>query len=498
MAVSDMHPETLTQLWEQVLEAVRDRLGSQQAYETWFHPVVPRHLSPQSVELEVPNSLFSDWIQQHHFGALREALKVVLGAEPEVRFVAREQDTLETHAIMEAALRATAADLSAAGLAHSALAAHGGPDRPGESPLRSQHVAPPALSADVSALRTAFAAMLNPRYTFDSFVVGGSNRFTHAACLAVAKKPGHIYNPLFIYGGSGLGKTHLLHAIGASVLRERATARIVYVSAERFMNEMIFAIQRGQTLGFRNKYRSVELLLIDDIQFLAGKESTQEEFFHTFNALRDAHKQIVVTADKPPKDIPMLENRLISRFNQGLVADVQQPDLETRIAILRNRCALEGDGARVPPDVLLLIADRIRNNIRDLEGCLVRLMAVASLMQRDITLELAEEVIQQYVDPEPDHLTPERILSMVSDRFGVKTEALCGKRRTKTVALPRQVAMYLLRQLTDLSLVEIGRLFGGRDHTTVMYACDKVGTVIQRDTAFGDKVNGMISTLASG
>ena len=503
MAVSDMQPETFTQLWEQVLEAVRSRLGSQQAYETWFRPVVPRHLSAQFVELEVPSSFFSDWIQQHHSGALREALKTVFGAEPEVRFSAREQDTLETHAIMEAALRANAADNSGAALANSALAAHHGSDRAGGAPAASTPVAntpaiAPVLPADVSALRNAFAAMLNPRYSFESFVVGGSNRFTHAACLAVAKNPGHVYNPLFIYGGSGLGKTHLLHSIGASVLRERPAARIVYVSAERFMNEMIFAIQHGQTLAFRNKYRNVELLLIDDIQFLAGKESTQEEFFHTFNALRDAHKQIVVTADKPPKDIPMLEDRLISRFNQGLVADVQQPDLETRIAILRNRCAMEGDGARVPPDVLLLIADRIRNNIRDLEGCLVRLMAVASLMQRDITLDLAEEVIQQYVNPEPDHLTPERILAMISERYAVKTDALCGKRRTKTVALPRQVAMYLLRQLTDLSLVEIGRLFGGRDHTTVMYACDKVGGMIQSDSVFGEKVNGMISTLASG
>jgi chromosomal replication initiator protein len=261
---------------------------------------------------------------------------------------------------------------------------------------------------------------------------------------------------------------------------------------------MIYSIQHGQTLAFRNKYRNVELLLIDDVQFLAGKESTQEEFFHTFNALRDAHKQIVVTADKPPKNIPMLEERLTSRFNQGLVTDVQQPDLETRIAILRNRCAAEGDGARVPPDVLLLIADRIRNNIRDLEGCLVRLLAVASLVHRDITLELAEEVVHQYVDPEPDHITPERILAAVAERFGVKPEALCGKRRTKTIALPRQVAMYLLRQLTDLSLMEIGRLFGGRDHTTVMYACDKVGRVINEDPAFGDKVNGLVSTLASG
>ncbi len=469
MAVSYVQPESITQLWEQVLEAVRSRLGSQQAYDTWFRPVVPRHLSPQLAELEVPNAFFTDWIHEHHFGALREALTSVLGSPPEVRFAAREHEPPEPPA----------------GTAPPA----------GETP-------PEAVATLTAATATAAprntGTALNPRYTFESFVVGGSNRFTHAACLAVAQKPGRVYNPLFVFGGSGLGKTHLLHAIGHLVLRERPAARVAYVSAERFMNEMIFAIQHGQTLAFRNKYRNVEVLLIDDIQFLAGKESTQEEFFHTFNALRDGHKQIVVSADKPPKDIPMLEERLTSRFNQGLVTDVQQPDLETRIAILRNRCAAEGGGARVPDDVLLMIADRIRNNIRDLEGCLVRLLAVASLVHRDITLELAEEVIHQYVDPEPDHLTPERIVAIVSERFGVKTEALCGKRRTKTVALPRQVAMYLLRQFTDLSLVEIGRLFGGRDHSTVLYACVKVAGLIHSDPEFGDKVNGLVSTLASG
>jgi chromosomal replication initiator protein len=242
----------------------------------------------------------------------------------------------------------------------------------------------------------------------------------------------------------------------------------------------------------------VDVLLIDDIQFLAGKESTQEEFFYTFNALRDAHKQVAVTAVKPPKSIPMLEERLISRFNQGLVTDVKQPDLETRIAILRNRCDQEGSDVRIPEDVLLLLADRIRNSIRDLEGCLVRLMALACLTHQEITPDLAEEVLQQYVNPEPDQLSPERILAAVGDRFGVKTEALCGQRRTRTVALPRQVAMYLTRQLTDLSLQEIGRIYGGRDHTTVLYACDKVGGLISADSEFADKINSLISTLASG
>jgi chromosomal replication initiator protein len=452
-------------VWAQVLASVKSRIESEQAFETWFKPITPREISPQLVELEVPNAFFVDWIHEHHLPALRQSLIQVLGATPEIRFTPHEPAALP----------------------------HGAPTVPPE--LRP---AGPTGAQAIAAPRSWLESQLNPRLTFDCFVVGPSNRFTHAACRAVAARPATVYNPLFIFGGSGLGKTHLLHAIGHAVKQARPEARVFYVPAERFTNEMIYSIQHAQTLAFRNKYRNVDVLLIDDIQFLAGKESTQEEFFYTFNALRDAHKQIVVTADKPPKDIQKLEERLTSRFNQGLVTDIQQPDLETRIAILRNRFEQEGEGRALPEDVLLLIADRIRSNIRDLEGCLVRLMAVASLTHRDITLELAEEVLQHYVNPEVDQMTPERILLMVGERFGIDGEALCGPRRTRTVALPRQVAMYLTRQLTDLSLVEIGRMFGGRDHTTVMYACDKVGTMITKDDGFAEKINGLISTLASG
>ena len=460
MAVTNVQPETITQLWGQVLEAVRGRLGSQQAFDTWFRPIVPRHLSPQTVDLEVPNAFFVDWIHEHHLGVLRLSCAEVLGESPIVRFSAREQDPLETLVTPEPPASEPA---------------------PKPDPLAARSVAPSAAPVE--------------RFTFDTFVVGSGNRFTHAACLAVADNPGHVYNPMFIFGESGLGKTHLLQAIGHHVLRTRPGLRVAYVIAERFMNEMIYAIQHAQMLSFRNKYRNMDVLLIDDIQFMAGKESTQEEFFYTFNALRDARKQVVVTADKAPKDIPMLEARLGSRFNQGLVTDVQLPDLETRIAILRNRCAEGTDGPRVPDDLLLLIADRIRNNVRDLEGCLIRLLAVARFSKRDINVELAEEVIQHYVDPEPDVLTPERIIATVADRFGVRAEAMCGQRRTKTLAMPRQVAMYLLRQFTGLSLVEIGRLFEGRDHTTVLYACNKIGGLLARDSVFSDKVNALISTL---
>ena len=457
MAVLSEQLAETGRLWDRVLENVLGRLGNRQAFDTWFKPIVPREISTEAVELEVPNAFFVDWIHEHHLIALRASLHDVLGAAPNIRFTHREhaQPPVAAPRLIPAAE----------------------PPRPSRGWLDSQ---------------------LNPRLTFESFVVGSSNRFTHAACKAIAMNPGNVYNPLFVFGGSGLGKTHLLHAIGHAVREQRPDARVYYVPAERFTNEMIYAIQHGQTLAFRNKHRNVDVLLIDDIQFLAGKESTQEEFFYTFNALRDAHKQVVVTADKPPKDIPMLEERLTSRFNQGLVTDIQQPDIETRIAILRSRVLQEGSGPSLPEDVLLLIADRIRGNVRDLEGCLVRLLAVSSLTHQELSVALAEEVLQHYVNPEPDQLTPDRIVVAVSERFNVRNEALFGPRRTRSIALPRQIAMYLMRQLTNMSLVEIGRMFGGRDHSTVIYACEKVASQVGADPAFADKINTLISTLAAG
>ena len=463
MASQPMQPEETSRLWGEVLSSVKTRLDSPQTFETWFQPIAALQISPQLVELQVPNAFFVDWIHEHHLPTLRVAFHDVLGVEPEIRLGARE--------IVASIASPTPAPA---------------PPRTGEAP-----------NGGVTN-KTWLESQLNPRLTFSNFVVGGSNQFTAAACHAVAATPGEAYNPLFIFGGSGLGKTHLLHAIGHAVKEHRKHARVYYVSAERFTNEIIYGIQHAQTLAFRNKYRTVDVLLIDDIQFLAGKESTQTEFFHTFNALRDAHKQVVVTADKPPKDIPNLEERLISRFNQGLVTDIKQPDLETRLAILRNRAEKEENDVQLPDDVLLLIADRIRTNIRDLEGCLVRVLALASLLRQEVTLEMTEDVLSHYVNAEPERLTPERIVSVVSDSFGVKPDALCGPRRTIVVALPRQVAMYLMRQLTDMPLAEIGRVFGGRDHTTVMYACERIGLRIGDDSTFADRINGLISTLASG
>jgi chromosomal replication initiator protein len=470
MAVLPVAPDQVASVWEQVLLKVRDRLTSSQAFETWFRPIVAREFGPHSVDLEVPNAFFVDWIHEHHLTLLRQAFSEVLGDCPDIRFSAREPMPPP----------AAARELPA-------------PPRPAAQPVRA---GAPAAVPDPRP-REWLESQLHPRLTFDSFVVGASNRFTHAAAMAVSQRPGEVYNPLFIYGDSGLGKTHILHAVGHEVKRLKPEAHVFYVSAERFTNEMIWAIQHGQTLAFRNRYRHVDVLLVDDVQFLAGKESTQEEFFHTFNALRDAHKQIVVTADQAPKDIKGLEERLISRFNQGLVADTQQPDLETRIAILRARADEDPAGQRLGDDVVLLIADRVRGNVRELEGTLVRLMAVASLTHHEITLELANEVLAQYVRPEAEHHHPERILAAVSERFGVRPETLVGKRRTQAIALPRQVAMYLMRHLTELSLVEIGRCFGGRDHSTVIHACRQIAERIQHDEAFRDKVNGLFSTVGS-
>ena len=481
MAVQPVPAEETTRLWETVLLSVQSRLSSTQAFETWFSPIIPRELSPRLVDLEVPNAFFVDWIHEHHLTTLRNALADVLGACPDIRFSPREPVALPPPTqVVDARPAARPAAMPPGITPPGSVAAGEPPDEPGE----------PA--------RHWFDSQLNPRLVFDTFVVGGSSRFTHAACQAVSRKPGMVYNPLFIFGGSGLGKTHLLHAIGHMVKEARPDTRVHYVPAERFTNEMIYAIQHGQTLAFRNKYRNVDVLLIDDIQFLAGKESTQEEFFYTFNALRDAHKQIVVTADKAPKDIEGLEERLISRFNQGLIADIKLPDLETRIAILRKRCEQEGVTTQVMDDVLLMMADRIRGNVRELEGCLVRLLAVASLTHQTIDLRLAEEVLADYVHAEPDTTTPERIVSVVAERFGIKPEILMGQRRTQTVAVPRQVAMYLMRQLTELSFAEIGRVFGGRDHSTVLYACNQVGRKMHQEDGFRERVNGLIALLAAG
>ncbi|NLB90872.1 MAG: chromosomal replication initiator protein DnaA [Clostridiales bacterium] len=338
---------------------------------------------------------------------------------------------------------------------------------------------------------------LNPNYTFDSFVVGGGNRFAHAASLAVAEVPSKAYNPLFIYGGVGLGKTHLMHAIGHYVQEQYPELKLMYITSENFTNELITAIQTNKNVEFRNRFRNVDILMVDDIQFIAGRDSTQEEFFHTFNALHTAGKQIILTSDKPPKDIARLEDRLCSRFEWGLIADIQRPDIETRIAILRKKA--QRDHLVVPDDVLEMIAQRIDSNIRELEGSLVRLSAFSSLSNKPIDMPLAEEALREiFLQRESRRITCPIIQETVASYYSITVDDLKSPKRNRDIAVPRQVAMYLTREMLGLSLPKIGEQFGGRDHTTVIHSCDKIVSLLKENPAFLNQIDDIRKQLAEG
>jgi len=347
-----------------------------------------------------------------------------------------------------------------------------------------------------SALKD-FTPSLNQKYTFDTFVVGNSNRFAHAASLAVAQSPAKAYNPFFIYGGVGLGKTHLMHAIGHYILEQNPSCKVMYISSERFTNELINSIRDDKNVEFRNKYRTIDVLLIDDIQFIAGKERTQEEFFHTFNALHDANKQIVISSDRPPKEIPTLEERLRSRFEWGLITDIQPPDFETRIAILQKKAMMEN--LVVPSDVINFIATKIETNIRELEGALIRIVAYSSLTNSPIDLPLAEHVLKDILaDEKPKQVTAQQIVEEVGTYFSIKPEDFKSKKRTKDLAFARQIAMYLCCELTDLSLPKIGDEFGGRDHTTVIHARDKIANDIDNDAQLSALIDNLKKKILYG
>lgn len=335
---------------------------------------------------------------------------------------------------------------------------------------------------------------LNPKYTFDTFVIGNSNRFAHAACVAVAESPARAYNPLFLYGGVGLGKTHLMHAIGHHIITQKKDAKVVYVSSEKFTNELINSIKDDRNEEFRNKYRNVDILLIDDIQFIAGKERTQEEFFHTFNTLHEANKQIILSSDRPPKEIPTLEDRLRSRFEWGLIADIQAPDFETRMAILKKKADVEK--LNVPNEVMVYIATKIKSNIRELEGALIRIVAYSSLTNREITVDLASEALKDIISNKQNKsITIDLIQDVVATYFNLRVEDLKSQRRTRNVAYPRQIAMYLSRKLTDMSLPKIGEEFGGRDHTTVIHAYEKISESLNRDESLEHTLNDITKKL---
>ena len=437
-----------TSIWEQVLGRIESKVG-RHSFHTWFKPTSMLVDDGVRVSVKVPSLLFSEWLPKHYSAVLAEALKDVGRPGTELVFVPEDAS-------------APPSDLSA-------------PQLP---PLT------PSLSAP---------AGLNPRYTFDTFIVGPSNQFADAACRAVAEAPSRSYNPLFIYGGVGLGKTHLMHAIGHYVLQHSRGLKLTYISSERFMNEMINAVRFDRILDFRERYRTVDVLLVDDIQFVSGKEGTQNEFFHTFNALHDAQKQIVISSDRPPHEIPALEERLRSRFEWGLIADIQPPDIETKVAILKKKA--ETEAVPLPDSVALYMASRIKSNIRELEGSLIRLIAYASLTGRGLTLELAQEVLRNVKDVDEKAVTIEQIQKFVADYYQLKLTDLKSRNNSKSVAMPRQVAMYLCKALTHASLPEIGRSFGGKHHSTVIHSIKKVEDLRKKEGDFNSLINNLLESF---
>ncbi|MBU1700252.1 MAG: chromosomal replication initiator protein DnaA [Candidatus Eisenbacteria bacterium] len=440
-----------TSAWGTALAWISQKVPSQR-FETWFSPIHPLEAGKGRIVIEVPNPFFIDWFEHHNLPLLKEAITRAFGEELAIQWSVNSnyyKDSPETNS--------------------GAVAAAPVDRRPSTTlPIEIKNSLSYHPQAD-SPLR----ARLNPRYTFDNFVVGKSNEFPHAACHAAAKDPGRAYNPLFIHGSTGLGKTHLMQALGHQIQQQTPSCRIVYVYCEKFMNELIEAIAQGNTAGFRERYRNLDVLLIDDIHFLAGREATQEEFFHTFNALHDAQKQIVMTSDRPPKEIQNIEQRLISRFHWGLVTDISPPTIETRMAILRRKAIAEG--IYLPEDVSLLISSRVISNIRTLEGSLVKLAALSRLLNVEISVDLAQDVLKDVLEPgSTGKLSPEDIQQHVAQVFNVTAESIRGKRRTQQVALARQVAMYLVRRHTSLTLNDIGSSFGHRDHSTVLHACGKI------------------------
>src|SRR6187399_1105008 len=409
--------------WQQVLSILEQRVN-QQSYNTWFKPTQLIKHEGRALYVRVPNAFFQDWLNDH--------IDVVL----------------------DAARLAGMGDVNVIYITEKA------PADPGVSSSQGR--------LDFNSIDNT----LNPKYTFDTFVVGSSNQFAHAAAIAVAERPSKAYNPLFMYGGVGLGKTHLMHAIGQEIKRRNRSLRLTYISTEKFTNDLISAIRYDKLLSFRERYRNNDVLLIDDIQFIAAKERTQEEFFHTFNALYDNHKQLVFSADCPPRDIPTLEERLHSRFEWGLIADIQPPDLETKIAIITKKA--DRHNITLPDNVALYIASKIKSNIRELEGALIRLVAYASLHDSEITLALAQDTLSEIFNTDAKAITIEMIQKTIADYYGMRVQDLKSKNNSKSVALPRQICMYLCKKVTGMSLPQIGREFGNKHHTTVLHSVHKI------------------------
>jgi len=442
-------------LWSKVIDSLKERIG-QQNFDIWIKPIHFLSMEGENVELEVPNRFFKEWIHEHYSPHIRDALSFLTQKPCHLQFRIRNEKMDE-----------------------------------------KDFISPSLQNQNTKAPHT-FQPIFNPKYTFDHFVVGASNQFANAACLAVANLPAKNYNPLFIYGGVGLGKTHLLHAIGNHILQNHIlpeVKKICYLSSEEFTNELINSLRYEKMDEFRNKFRRRDILLIDDIQFISGKERTQAEFFHTFNSLYEARKQIVVTSDKFPKDIPNFEERLRSRFEWGLIADIQPPDIETKVAILKKKAEIEK--ISLPNDVAFFLASQIDSNIRVLEGSLIRIGAFASLTKTPVDIQLAKEVLKNIIKPKEELISIDVIQKVISSFFNIKISDLKVRRKTKGYVVPRQIAMYLCRKLTNASLLEIGEKFGGKDHSTVLHSIKKVEEKIEKETSFKEMIENLQGRIKS-
>jgi chromosomal replication initiator protein len=458
------------QLWNVCAESLRTQV-SEATWKTWFEGIRPMTADDRGLALAVPSSLVKERLEGRYLGLVEHAVASALGAPVQIRIDVRTEDVLASEPMIDRHGRADPLD--------------------DEEALFPREVLMPQLPPP------AQDGPLHAKYSFEAFVIGASNRFAHAAALAVAENPARSYNPLFIHGDSGLGKTHLLHAIGNYVRENFPGRHVRYVSTETFMNDFVDAIRTNTTIAFKRRYRECDVLLVDDIQFMENKEGLQEEFFHTFNHLYGASKQMVITSDRPPKSIATLEDRLQSRFLSGLITDVQPPELETRLAILRKKA--EGERAHVPDEVLELIATHVKDNIRELEGALIRVTAFASLNRQPLNREVAEQVLADILlAAEPRQITPKIILDATSETFGFSIDDICGTSRRRPLVTARQVGMYVFREITDFSYPAIAREFGGRDHTTVIHAVEKISALMKERRQIYDQVTGLIQRIKSG